>query len=233
MVDTVGSSIFPGTSQTAASAARASVSAPETSQGQLAQNFDTFLQLLITQIQNQDPTDPVSTESFTQQLVQFSELEQSIQSNSNLETIQTSIASQNAANAVNYIGGVVTAEGATATLQNREATFNLRANEFIPEAAITIRDNLGNVVFETSQALQPGDNSFTFNGRGSNGRQFDDGGQFTISVQGNNAAGNFSPVSTAIRGVVDGVDFSGSTPNLQIGATNVPITSVLSVTRAL
>lgn len=229
MVDSVRSSVFPSTAANAAG----TPAAEPTSRAQLIENFDTFLQLLVTQIQNQDPTEPISTESFTQQLVQFSELEQSIQSNSNLESIQNSIASQNAASVVSYIGSTVTAEGATTTLTDREAVYTLTAQEFIPEAEISIRDALGNVVFTTTQALQPGNNSFVFDGRGANGRQFNDGSQFTITVQGRNAADNVSPISTSIRGVVEGVDFSGETPNLRIGSTNVPLSAVQSVVRSL
>lgn len=229
MVDITRSSVFPST---AANGAVTPATQP-TSQAQLIQNFDTFLQLLVTQIQNQDPTEPISTENFTQQLVQFSELEQSIRSNTNLETIQSSIASQNAASVVSYIGSTVTAEGATTTLADREAVYNLTAQEFIPEAEISIRDALGNVVFTTTQALQPGNNSFVFNGRSTNGRQFNDGSQFTITVQGNNADGNVSRITTGIRGVVEAVDFSGETPNLLIGSTNVPLSAVQSVVRSL
>ena len=54
---------------------------------QLTSDFDTFLTLLTTQLQNQDPLEPLDTEQFTSQLVQFAGVEQSIQANSNLETL--------------------------------------------------------------------------------------------------------------------------------------------------
>ena len=203
------------------------------SREELVQNFDTFLQLLVAQIQNQDPTDPVETETFTQQLVQFSELEQSIQSNDNLETILSSIESQNAASVVSYIGSTVNAQGNTAVLTNGEATFNVQSGTVVPEAQITIRDNLGAVVFQSTQALQAGENQFVFNGQGANGRQFEDGGEFTISVTGNDVNENPANISTSINGIVDGVDFSGAVPSLLIGTTNVPITAVNSVTRSI
>jgi len=53
----------------------------------LTDNIDTFLTLLTTQLQNQNPLDPLDTEQFTQQLVQFASVEQSIQTNTNLETL--------------------------------------------------------------------------------------------------------------------------------------------------
>ena len=191
------------------------------------------MQLLVAQIQNQDPTDPVETETFTQQLVQFSELEQSIQSNDNLETILSSIESQNAASVVSYIGSVVNAQGNTAVLANGEATFNVQAGAPIPEAQITIRDTLGAVVFQSTQALQQGSNQIVFDGSGTNGPQFLDGNAFTISVTGADADNNPVNISTSINGIVDGVDFSGAVPSLLIGTTNVPITAVNSVSRAI
>ncbi|MEP2942869.1 MAG: flagellar hook capping FlgD N-terminal domain-containing protein [Hyphomicrobiales bacterium] len=200
---------------------------------ELVQNFDTFLQLLVAQIQNQDPTDPVETETFTQQLVQFSELEQSIQSNDNLETILSSIESQNAASVVSYIGSTVNAQGNTAVLTNGEATFNVQAGAAIPEAQITIRDSLGAVVLQSTQQLQQGNNQFVFDGQGTNGRQFEDGGAFTISVTGNDVNENPVNISTSVSGIVDGVDFSGAVPSLLIGTTNVPITAVNSVTNSI
>lgn len=236
MVDTIGSSIFPSLPSVNGPAGPSSVSAAgaaETSSSQLVENFDTFLELLVAQIQNQDPTSPTDTDAFTQQLVQFSELEQSIQSNDNLETILSSIQSQNAASVVSYIGSTVTAEGATSTLNNGQAEYNLQATEFIPEAQITIRDASGQIVRETTQSLQAGANSFVFDGVDAEGRQRANGGAFTISVTGENASGNFSNISTAITGVVDGVDFSGATPSLRIGPSTIPLSAVSSVNRTL
>lgn len=233
MVDIASSSIFPSASQISASNRDGILPAAgqEGGRAQLVENFDTFLELLVAQIQNQDPTNPVETETFTQQLVQFSELEQSIQSNDNLETILGTIQSQNAAGIVSYIGSTVNAQGATTTLRNSEAVFNLQTSTLVPEAQITIRDNLGTVVFRATQTLQSGTNEFVFNGRGSNGRQFNDGSEFTITATGTDVNGNFANISSTINGVVDGVDFSSAIPNLLIGTTAVPISAVNSVSR--
>lgn len=231
MVDIASSAIAPISNN--GLGASVPTTGTQESREELVQNFDTFLQLLVAQIQNQDPTDPVETETFTQQLVQFSELEQSIQSNDNLETILSSIESQNAASVVSYIGSTVNAQGSTAVLANGEANFSVQAGAAVPEAQITIRDNLGAVVFQSTQALQQGSNQIVFNGQEPNGRQFQDGGEFTISVVGNDADDNPVNISTSISGIVDGVDFSGAVPSLLIGTTNVPITAVNSVTRSI
>src|ERR1700754_2508513 len=84
----------------------------------IAGNFDTFLSLLTTQLQNQDPLDPLDTNQFTQQLVQFSSVEQELKSNDYLSSLVQS--TQNSANnaAVSYIGKEVTATGVDSDLRD-------------------------------------------------------------------------------------------------------------------
>lgn len=235
MVDTVNGSIFPGASQAATANQTNAVADTTTGNAreQLIQNFDTFLELLVAQIQNQDPTSPVETETFTQQLVQFSDLEQSIQSNDNLETILSSIQSQNAANVVSYIGSTVTAQGSTTALTNGQATFNVQAADAVTQAQVLIRDNLGNVVFEGTQDLNRGNNELTFDGDSVEGRQFNEGDAFSISVTAQDADENPVNIATGVSGVVDGVDFSGTVPNLRIGQVTVPLTAVTSVNQTI
>lgn len=231
MTDTIQQSAFPGsTSSNVVSQAVGTGGSGERTQ--LVEDFDTFLDLLVTQIQNQDPTNPVETEQFTNQLVQFSELEQQLQSNDTLETILNTIQSQNAANVVGYIGSSVTADGATTTLNNGRAVYNLDATADVPSAQIQIRNQFGTVVFETSQPLQRGQNEFVFDGEGPNGQTFNDGDAFTITVTGEDRDGNFVNISTEVEGIVDGVDFSGGVPSLTIGSVNVPLTAVNSVNQA-
>jgi len=55
------------------------------SKASLSQDFDDFLQLLTTQLQNQDPLNPMDSNEFTNQLVQFSQVEQQINSNQKLD----------------------------------------------------------------------------------------------------------------------------------------------------
>ena len=76
----------------------------------IAGNFDTFLQLLTTQLKNQNPLDPLDTNHFTQQLVQFSGVEQQLRTNQFLEAMMTSTQNANNSQAVSYIGKVVTAK---------------------------------------------------------------------------------------------------------------------------
>ena len=74
-------------------------------------NYDNFLKLLIAQMKNQDPTDPMDASQQVAQLATFSQVEQSIQTNSNLETL---IRNTSLTSAAGYLGKTITsADGKT------------------------------------------------------------------------------------------------------------------------
>jgi flagellar basal-body rod modification protein FlgD len=102
-------------------ASTAANSAAEASNAKLAENFDTFLTLLVAQLQNQDPLEPTDTEQFVQQLVQFSQVEQQIDTNTSLERMLEFQTANQAASAINYIGSTVEAIGNIVPLQNGKA----------------------------------------------------------------------------------------------------------------
>src|ERR1700750_132443 len=90
---------------------------------EIASNFTTFLQLLTTQLKNQNPLDPLDTNQFTQQLVQFAGVEQQIKQNSQLETLISIERSAQATTALAYVGATVAVDGQTAQLANGQATW--------------------------------------------------------------------------------------------------------------
>src|SRR5512146_3413480 len=73
----------------------------------IASNFTTFLQMLTTQLKNQDPTSPMDTNQFTQQLVQFAQVEQQMKSNSQLEALVSLQKTAQSTQALGYVGQVV------------------------------------------------------------------------------------------------------------------------------
>src|ERR1043165_3489997 len=84
---------------------------------QLSSNFSTFLTLLTTQLQNQDPLSPMDSNQFTQQLVMFSQVEQQINTNDNLQSLIALNLSQTANSAVNYIGRILVMTNGEGSLQ--------------------------------------------------------------------------------------------------------------------
>ncbi|UXN75119.1 hypothetical protein N8D56_09525 [Devosia sp. A8/3-2] len=92
------------------------------SRATIAENFDTFLNILTTQLRNQNPLDPLDTNQFTAQLVQFTGVEQQLKTNQFSESLLQSTQSSSKTDAVSYIGKQVTAAGTTAQLKDGGAT---------------------------------------------------------------------------------------------------------------
>ena len=194
----------------------------------IADNFDTFLSILTTQLKNQNPLDPMDTNQFTQQLVQFTGVEQQLKTNTFLEALMN--ASQNSTNtdAVSYIGKEVTAAGTKSNLKGGGAAWAYNAEAAVSDAKVTIKDDKGNVVYSETGSLAKGPGNFLWDGKGSDGSTRPDG-VYTISIDGKNLAGKNVAINTATVGVVSAVDFSGAEPILTVGATKIKLSDVTNV----
>lgn len=193
----------------------------------LADNFDTFLQILTTQLRNQNPLDPLDTNQFTQQLVQFSGVEQQLKTNQFLEAMMTSTQNANNSQAVSYIGKIVTAEGSKTELVDGKATWHF-ATAKAASISATVRDKDGNVVYTKTGTVKQGESVFTWDGIGSDGRKKPDG-SYSVTIEGRDGDGKLVDVATQMTGEVTGVDFSGTEPVLIVGGAKVNLSSVLSV----
>jgi flagellar basal-body rod modification protein FlgD len=91
----------------------------------IAQNFDAFLLLLTTQLKNQSPLDPMDTNQFTQQLVQFASVEQQLKSNDTLNALLTSARGSSVSTAASFVGMEVTADGTTSRLSGGKAEWSI------------------------------------------------------------------------------------------------------------
>jgi flagellar basal-body rod modification protein FlgD len=224
---TSNASPTPAAATTPSSAASAASSAAGPN---LAGNFNEFLQLLTTQLQHQDPTSPLDPNQFTQELVQFSSVEQQINTNTSLTTLISLQQTQQAASAMQFIGANVAVSGTTAQLANGQANWNYSVTQ-PATATISITNASGQPVFSTSQTVQPGTQTFTWNGTDSQGNTHPSG-PYTISITATGANGQTVPVTTQIQGVVTGVDVSTSPPNLSIGGQSYPLNQITQVLSA-
>ena len=196
----------------------------------IANNFDQFLTLLTTQLKNQSPLDPLDTNQFTAQLVQFAGVEQQLKTNETLTSLLSLNAAGTATNAVGFIGSTVTADGATTRLENNKADWQVN----VPRggsATITIKNASGSVVQTLTKSLVAGDQTYTWDGTTSTAQKAEPG-VYTITIDAKDTAGAAMTATTKISGVVDGVDFTGSIPTLKIGTISIPIDQVKSVVRA-
>ncbi len=193
----------------------------------LAQNFDQFLTLLTAQLKNQNPLDPLNTNEFTAQLVQFASVEQQMKQNDSLTTLLTKTDASNAIGALNFVGRKVTASGTTTTLADGKADWVFDA----PRAGtgkITIKDSNGKAVYQTSIALSGGQQSFSWDGKRSDGLMADEG-LYTASIEGSTVDGAAFTVNSLISGTVDGVDLSTAPPTLKIGTLPIALSTVKSI----
>ena len=94
----------------------------------IANNFQTFLTLLTTQLKNQNPLDPLDTNQFTQQLVQFAQVEQQMKSNDQLATLVALDKTAQSTAALAYVGSTVVVDGSTAPLVNGSASWTLNTS---------------------------------------------------------------------------------------------------------
>src|SRR6204780_3201846 len=120
----MSTTVLPTTSTSPSSTASAATTA---STQQIAGNFDTFLQLLTTQLQNQDPLDPMDTSQFTEQLVEFASVEQQINENTNLQTLISLQQTTETTATLQFLGSTVTVNSNAAALSNatgQEATWS-------------------------------------------------------------------------------------------------------------
>ena len=213
----------------------ASASSPAQAAGQaagpaLAGNFNQFLQLLTTQLQHQDPTSPLDPNQFTQELVQFASVEQQINTNTSLGTLISLQQTQQAASALQFIGAKVAVSGATAQLSNGQASWSYSVSQ-PATASISVANSAGQTVFTTSQAVLPGAQTFTWNGRDNQGNLLPDGA-YKIAISAVGANNQNVPVSTQTQGVVSGVVISKSPPTLTVGGQSFTLNQIVQVLSA-
>jgi len=195
----------------------------------IAGNFDTFLTLLTTQLKNQNPMSPLDTNQFTQQMVQFTSVEQQLKTNEYLKTLALSTQNSTNTGAVAFIGKQITAEGSATQMVNSKASWGYSLDRDAAQATFSIRDNAGNVVYTEAKSLDAGKGQFTWNGRSSTNAALPDG-EYSITIDARDSKGVYIPVSTEMAGVVSSIDLSGSEPVLIIGEAKVKLSSITSVT---
>lgn len=193
----------------------------------LSDNYTMFLSLLTTQLQNQSPLDPMDADQFTSQLVQYSSVEQLIKMNANFEDMKTSMESSNLANLVNYVGTNVTVNASTKPITDGKIDWTINAAKS-GTATITIKDAAGKTILTRTEALQAGDNAFSWNGKGDDGKTYTDG-SYTIGVSAKTAAGSNIKTTTDITGKVDSLEWSDGIPYLSIGGTKYLTSAVVKI----
>jgi flagellar basal-body rod modification protein FlgD len=195
---------------------------------QLSGNFQTFLTLLTTQLKNQDPTSPMDSNQFTQQLVEYSQVEQQINANTNLQTLIGQGKSNAAAMTTGYLGKKVSVTNGNASLTNGTASWTYNLGSAAANTTLTVTNSSGMTVYTGPGSVNAGNNTFTWNGQDSNGNQLADG-TYKLTVTATDSSGNAITSSVASAGTVDQIDMTGSTPKLVVGNMEISPSDIAAV----
>jgi flagellar basal-body rod modification protein FlgD len=219
----------PTTASTTAAASSASSVSGAVDNTMIASNFTTFLQLLTTQLQNQNPLDPLDTNQFTQQLVEFAQVEQQMKSNDELTSLVSLEQTAQSTAALAYVGATVVVDGSNAPLSNSQASWTFNVSK-PSTATITISDSTGATAYTGSFAVQPGAQNFTWDGRGNDGTQWPDG-TYTMTATGVDANNQAVGISTQVEATVDSVDMTQTPPVLSINGQNYTMDQIKQIVR--
>ncbi len=192
---------------------------------------DDFLKLLVSQLQNQDPLNPMESTEFTAQLAQFSSLEQLTNMNKNLDYLLLYQTSINNAQAVGFIGSTVKASGNSITVKDGTSDpvqFDLEGdaaevNVFIYDAS----DNLVKTI--NCGSLNDGEQSIEWDGTNDDGETVADG-TYTIEVSARDANGETIEASTYMTVKVTGVTFKDGNAYLLAGDIEISMNDIIEVT---
>jgi flagellar basal-body rod modification protein FlgD len=193
----------------------------------LTDNYQTFLQMLLTQLQNQDPTNPMDSGQFTTELVQFAGVEQQINTNSNLTSLIQLTQDNATLQSSELVGKHVDVTSSQLSLQSgtAEIQFNAAAAEPVN---ITVSNASGQPLYQATVNATQGANTWTWNGKTAYGTTSPDGA-YSVTAAAVASDGTTSNVPFTVAGTVTGVTVNGTTVTVNLGSLAVNMTAVTSV----
>ncbi len=195
----------------------------------LASNFTTFLSLLTTQLKNQDPTAPLDSNQFTQQLVQMTSVQQQLNANALLKQLVSNTAN-GVSTAVSLIGKQVKAASSTTNISGGQAQWIYNLPSGTADLKVEVTDAKGTTLHaEAPKDLTAGDHTFTWNGKDLSGNQLPDGGPYTLKVTAVDSSGNALSTNTYVQGAVTGVSQSNGSTLLTVNGGQVDWNNVINI----
>jgi flagellar basal-body rod modification protein FlgD len=195
---------------------------------QLSGNFSTFLTLLTTQLKNQDPTSPMDSNAFTQQLVMYSQVEQQIDTNTNLKSLISQNTTNAGAMAASYLGKKVSVTNGNASLSGGAANWVYSLDSAAASNTLSIADANGRTVFSKNGETTAGNHTFAWDGKDANGNQLPDG-TYKLTVTAKDSASNKITGTVASAGVVGQIDMTGGTPKLIVGTMELDLGDIAAI----
>jgi len=193
----------------------------------LGDDMQTFLTLLLTQLQNQDPTNPMDVNQFTEQLVQFSQVEQQIKQNDKLDSILSMLSSQQSSDALAYVGQEVQAVGDTNYLDDGKASWSYGVPDGASSVTLNVYDSEGTLVYTQQGDASDGRHDFDWDGITTSGKQMEDGGEYKLEVIAKDSSGETLDADVLVRGVVTAVETYDGQPYLIVGQLGIKPSEVV------
>jgi len=216
-------------SSTSSSTTTTSSSTNNSSLADLSQNYETFLRLLTAQLQNQDPLQPQDTAAFTNQLVQFSQVEQQIASNKKLDDMVSAINNGQPNQALGYLGKTVEIQSNGWSLQDGKAHLTVSTDVPAASSVLEITDSKTNKVVRTIELTKTaGTQDVDWDGKDASGNQLEDG-TYVANVKATGSDGKAIEAQVLTFGKVTGIDLTSTEPYLMLGTLPIKMTNVLSV----
>ena len=186
------------------------------SSDKLEEELGRFLNLLVTQLKNQDPLDPLDANEFTSQLVAFAGVEQQIFANANLEKLLKLEQTNQISALVDFIGSTVEATGRTVPLQDGQAEIGYTMPFSANTATLTITNSAGLTVFQGDADTSSGKHVFAWDGKNKSGILQPDGA-YNVLISGLDFSGNLLEITQTVFGRVTGAGVEGGLANLFLG----------------
>lgn len=196
----------------------------------LAEDFTQFLTLLTTQLQNQDPLDPMDSTEFTNQLVQFSQVEQGINTNQKLDDMLALQLGSISTVALGYVGMDVTY---TSAEMNWDGTKPITINYGLEKEAKVLKVNIYNeqgvLVRSMDAPKAPGAQKVSWDGKDNNGNVMA-AGTYSLKVDAADTSDKPIATTTAVSGNVRGIESQNGVVMLLIGERAVSLNTVIQAT---
>lgn len=192
----------------------------------LSADMNTFLTLLTTQLKYQDPLDPMDTAEFTNQLVQYSSVEQAIQTNEKLDSLLSMNIANLGAQAVSYIGKVAQVLGNVMPLEGGKAKATYTLDKNVVSTTIVVKDMNGNIVYSEQGKVTSGTHEFTWDGKDSNGNQLEDGAYKSKSRPRLPAA---KPQPASLPRSLDALPALPAIPRASMSVSAMPLPQALAI----
>lgn len=193
---------------------------------------DAFFKLMLTQMKNQDPTNPLKSHEMAAQLASFSSLEQMQNINSTLNEMKNAQKPSENFQALNLIGKAVAGDSSKVSrgINDKDHDFKYNLPMDASEVVVKVRDGAGDVIRTYNlKSSKQGENKLTWNGEDDKGQKAP-AGEYQFFAEAKNASGQKIAIKTGFEGMITGVSYSSDGPVLHVGNQAIRFADVQKIT---